>query len=244
MSLLRCLQKEFQTCVDLLLPAACPWCNSLLPAGSTAADICPACQQGVQPLPPSHCPCCAQPHTTRSNTPHYCEDCLRSPPDFSRVHVVGCHTGTLKDAIHSFKYRDNPALNISLGKLMIATLSAVSEGFQPDLVVPVPLHPRRLRQRGYHQALELARPVARHLHAPLDIHVLQRIKPTAPQQGQNATDRQRNLRNAFATGRALSGERILLIDDVMTTATTARECARVLMTNNAEEVQVAVLGRA
>mgnify|MGYP001304268822 FL=1 len=244
MALLRCLQNDIQACIDLLLPAACPWCNRLLPGDKTPADICPTCRQGVQPLPPSHCPCCAQPHATRSDTPHSCENCLRHPPHFSKVYAVGCYTGTLKETIHRFKYRDNPGLSSSLGKLMIAELTTNLGHFQPALVVPVPLHPRRLRQRGYQQALELAKPVAKHLHAPLEVHLLQRIKTTPPQQGQNAAARQRNLHKAFAAGRPLAGEQILLIDDVMTTAATARECAKTLKENGAGEIHVAVLGRA
>ena len=244
MSLLRCLQNDVQACIDLLLPAACPWCGRLLSADRTPADICPSCQQGMQSLPPSHCPCCAQPHATRTDTPHYCENCLRHPPHFSKVYAVGRHAGTLKEAIHRFKYRDNPGLNVSLGQLMIAVLTSNLGQFQPDMVIPVPLHPHRLRQRGYQQALELARPIAKYLQTPLEAHLLQRIKTTPPQQGQNAADRQRNLRKAFVAGRVLAGEQILLIDDVMTTAATARECAKTLTENGAGEIHVAVLGRA
>ncbi len=244
MSLLSCLHNDLRTCVNLLLPAACPWCGALLTVGSDPADICADCQQGIQPLPASHCPCCAQPHATRSNTPHHCEDCLRCPPPFSKVHAVGLHAGSLKEAVHRFKYRDNPGLNISLGRLMTTSLAQTLGPFQPDLVAPVPLHPRRLRSRGYHQALELARPIARQLRVPLAAQLLQRVKTTPPQQGQNAADRQRNLRDAFAPGAPLAGEQILLIDDVMTTATTARECARVLREQGAGNVQIAVLGRA
>ncbi|PLX72764.1 MAG: DNA utilization protein GntX [Desulfuromonas sp.] len=244
MSLLLCLQNDVQACIDLFLPAACPWCNRLLPGDRAPDDICPTCQQGVQPLPSSHCPCCAQPHATRSATRHYCENCLRRPPHFSKVYAVGCHIGTLKETIHRFKYRDNPGLSSSLGKLMIAELTTNLGHFRPDLVIPTPLHPRRLRQRGYQQALELAKPVAKHLHTPLEIHLLQRIKTTPPQQGQNAADRQGNLHKAFASNRVLSGEQILLIDDVMTTATTARECSKTLKEHGAGEIHVAVLGRA
>jgi ComF family protein len=237
------LQRNISECLAFFLPAACPWCGSLLPTGKKPDDLCSACSGSIQPLGPC-CPCCAVPLTTLGTISHYCGGCLKDPPSFRKVHAVGKHANTLKQAIHRFKYRDNPALNASLARLLNESLDKSLAGFQPDLVIPVPTPSRRLKQRGYNQALELARPVAKHLQIPLAIDLLQRSKSSATQQGLSAKQRQENLREAFALHTSLRGEKILLIDDVMTTTATARECARALIRGGAGSVHVAVLARA
>jgi ComF family protein len=124
------------------------------------------------------------------------------------------------------------------------TLSGMAGGLVFDRIVPVPLHPDRLRSRGYNQSLEVARPIARQMKIPLDTTLLQRIRKTPQQQGLSATERRSNLRNAFALTSRPSELRILLIDDVMTTGETVRECSRTLIAGGVGEVQVAVVGRA
>jgi ComF family protein len=111
-------------------------------------------------------------------------------------------------------------------------------------VIPVPLHRARLRSRGYNQALQLARQIGRQLDVPVAADLLRRTRATAPQQGLTAAARHGNLRGAFAVHRPLGGQRVLLVDDVMTTGTTARECAAALRAAGAASVDVAVLGRA
>lgn len=238
------LQQELSRCIDLFLPAACPWCNSLLPAGKGHKDLCQPCLNGIWPLDPSCCPRCMQSHATLSTSGHHCEACLRKPPPFDKVHVVGKHAGKLKEAIHRFKYRDNPALNACMGQLMTSRLDTALDDFQPEMVIPVPSHPQRLRKRGYNQALELARPVAKHLQIPLAVNLLSRAKSTIAQQSLNAAQRQSNLHGAFTLSGKVNGKRILLVDDVMTTTATARECCHILRDGGAKEIHVAVLGRA
>jgi ComF family protein len=238
------IQQELSRCIDLFLPAACPWCGVLLSTGKGHKDLCPACLENILSPGPACCPCCMQAHATLSASNHRCEACLRNPPPFDKVHVVGRHAGKLKEAIHRFKYRDNPALNASLGRLLTRHLDNTLADFRPDLVIPVPSHPQRLKRRGYNQALELARPVAQHLRVPLATGLLNRTRETTTQQGLPASQRQSNLHGAFTLAKIVSGLKILLVDDVMTTTTTARECSRALRDGGAMEIHVAVLGRA
>jgi ComF family protein len=116
--------------------------------------------------------------------------------------------------------------------------------FSPDLLLPVPLYVGRLRQRSYNQALLLARALGGSWQLPVASRLLLRVRPTPPQIQLKAAQRRRNLRGAFALRRSLQGERVLLIDDVMTTGATARECSRTLLDGGAGEVAVAVLARA
>jgi ComF family protein len=146
--------------------------------------------------------------------------------------------------VHQFKYRGDFSLDRPLGGLLATVLETSGRDFLPDLIVPVPLHLSRLRQRGYNQSLLLARVLGRRWRKPVPGRLLVRLRPTSPQQGLKAVQRRLNLKGAFATRSALAGQKVLLIDDVMTTGATARECSRTLLSAGAGEVVVAVIGRA
>jgi ComF family protein len=195
------------------------------------------------PLSPAHCKRCAQPFPNAASN-HLCEACLKRPPRFSKVHAASLYQGSTRDAIQRLKYRDQITLAQPLGRHLGHLIVTAKNGFSPDRIVPVPLHPARLRTRGFNQALEVARPIAQQLAVPLDTTLLERIRKTPQQQGLSATERRSNLRNAFALTARAEKLRILLIDDVMTTGETVRECSRTLLAGNVEEVQVAVVGRA
>jgi ComF family protein len=161
------------------------------------------------------------------------------------VAAAGLYQEGLREAVHRFKFRGDLGLDRPLGELLAEALSGqAAPGWRPDLVVPVPLHRRRLAERTYNQSLLLARAVARSWRVPVPARLLLRTRATPPQQGLSAEERRRNLRGAFALRQPLGGERVLLVDDVLTTGATARECARVLRDGGAGEVAVAVLARA
>jgi len=235
--------RELRACCDLLLPPACLLCGEKLPLGVLATDFCPTCRAGFPQPVPARCPVCAVAYRTLTNSFHHCEACLRQPPPFARVHAVGPYAGTLQEAVQRFKYRGQLPLERPLGILLAETLLAGSERL-PELVIPVPLHKNRLRDRGYNQALQLARQVGRRLRVPVAPDLLRRVRATASQQGLDAVARKSNLRGAFAVTAPLTGRHLLLVDDVLTTGATARECASVLRKAGAVSVEVAILGRA
>ncbi|MCM2265513.1 MAG: ComF family protein [Desulfuromonadales bacterium] len=237
------LRSEFQRCLNLFLPPACLLCGKKLPPGFLATDFCPECRAGLPQPAPARCPICAVAHRTLAPASHHCEACLRQPPPFARVHAVGPYAGTLQEAVQRFKYHGQLPLERPLGILLAESLPSRGKPC-PDLIVPVPLHRDRLRERGYNQALQLARQVGRRLSVPVEPNLLRRIRATASQQGLDAVTRKSNLRGAFAVTAPLSGRHLLLVDDVLTTGATARECAGVLRQAGAASVEVAVLGRA
>lgn len=243
MDLWRCAWCDLRHCFDLLLPPACLLCGQRLPPGTGAGDFCPACCRAIPGLPPARCPVCAVGFPTPLPSLHHCESCLRQPPPFAAVHAVGPYAGTLREAVQRFNYRSQLPLERPLGALLAAAVTKAG-GRRPDLVVPVPLHPARLRERGYNQSLQLARQLGRRLGVPADAGLLRRVRDTTAQQGLDAATRKLNLRGAFAAGDRLTGRHLLLVDDVMTTGATARECAGVLRAAGAASVEVAVVGRA
>jgi ComF family protein len=234
---------DLRACCDLLLPAACLLCGERLPPAAPATAFCPDCRDGMPQPAPARCPVCAIAHRSLTPSLHHCEACLRQPPPFARVHAVGPYTGALQEAIQRFKYQGQLPLERPLGKLLADTVLAAG-GRRPDLLVPVPLHLHRLRERGYNQSLQLARQLGRQLKAPVTPGLLQRTRATTSQQGLDAVTRGSNLRGAFAATAPLHGRHLLLVDDVMTTGATVRECAEVLRKAGAVSVEIAVLGRA
>lgn len=154
---------------------------------------------------------------------------------------MGIYESSLRHAIHQFKFNGKVGLDRPLGRLLE---HAISRDLKIDLVVPVPLQQKRLQQRSYNQALLLAREVARIRRWPLHHNLLAKVRETESQQGLTAGERVKNLRGAFQLQEPLSGQNILLIDDVMTTGATVAACSQVLIAGGAAEVVVAVIGRA
>lgn len=242
MSVRQWLYAEFCGLLDLLFPPACPLCGSDFAARSPHF-FCPDCLSGVRPITSPCCPRCALPFATEDGSDHLCESCLRDEPPFSRVAALGIYEESLRLAVQRFKYEGAIVLDRPLGGLLAASLER-DDAFRPDLLIPVPLHRSRLRERTYNQSLLLARVLGRRWRLPVPARLLVRVRPTPQQQGLKADVRRQNLKGAFALKRKLRGERVLLIDDVVTTGATVRECSRVLMEGGAGEVTVAVLARA
>lgn len=229
--------------LDLFLPPACPLCGQEW-AGSRPHLFCPECLAGIRPLASPCCPACALPYPTENGSDHLCEECLRAPPPFLWARGVGLYEDALRSAVRRFKFEGAFNLDRPLAHLLATALAEKAASFAPDLLVPVPLHPLRLRRRTYNQSLLLARRLGKHWKVPVASRLLTRTRFTPAQQGLKAVVRRRNVKGAFAPARALAGERVLLIDDVFTTGATARECCRTLKAAGASEVAVAVLGRA
>ena len=234
------VRRELSGLLDLLLPPACPLCGQ----EQRCDGICPNCLAGFHPIVSPFCPRCSLPYPTDKGTDHQCEACLREEPSFVRVQAVGVYEETLKKAVQSFKYNGAVHLDRPLGRLLSRVLEENPGSLTPDLIIPVPLHRTRLRQRTYNQSLLLARILGKEWQIPVAARYLVRTRPTPPQQGLNAKIRQHNMKGAFALQGEVTGKRILLVDDVLTTGATARECSRVLLKGGADEVAVAVLGRA
>ena len=174
--------------------------------------------------------------------------CRRAAPPFQRAVAYGAYDGTLRDLIHLLKYQRVRPVASLLGGLLAEALTAVQ--LPPSLlVVPVPLYKRKLRDRGFNQAEEVARALVRRRSVAgiqLEASSLVRVRETASQTGLTRHQRRANLRGAFSVMRAqrIAGKSVLVVDDVMTTGTTAGECARVLLRAGARQVFVATVARA
>jgi ComF family protein len=210
------------------------------------SSICRPCWDSIRPIEEPVCPRCGRPFDSRlalTHSPgHVCGACRERPPVFDQALSPYRYEGALEQAIRLFKYRGRANLARPLGDLALVWMDRIPAC---DLVVPVPLHPDRLREREYNQALLLADRIARRLNLPLSYDHLMRVRATRPQTELDRADRARNVRRAFAVRRRadLEGRRILLVDDVFTTGATANECAKTLRRAGVRSVSVFTLAR-
>lgn len=221
----------------LVLPPRCLLCGA---AGDDGHDLCAGCA-GDFAVNAVCCPRCALP--LESPAP-LCGECLRREPPFARAWVPFRYGHPLDLLEARFKFHRDLAAGRVLAERMIERAHD-DRPQRPDVMIPVPLHRTRLRERGYNQALELAQPLARALGVPLRADLLARIQATPAQTGLDAKARRRNLRGAFEVdASAALPNHVVLVDDVMTTGATLRECARVLRRAGVARVDVWALARA
>jgi ComF family protein len=221
----------------LLLPPRCLHCGA---AGEAGRDLCADCR-GLLPHNACACPRCALPIPQPAPA---CGRCLKRAPPASQALAPFVYADPVDRWLPRFKFARDLAAGRVLADLMLEDprLPALINGI--DAMVPLPLHRARLGERGYNQALELARPLARTLGLPLRPDWLQRIRATAPQTGLDARARRRNLRGAFVADAAMRGQRVLLIDDVITTGSSMLEASRACRRAGAVEIRVLAVARA
>lgn len=208
--------------------------------------FCRACWESIRPIDRPLCPACGHPFDSplalAYSPEHRCRACREKPPRFDRALSPYRYEGVLEQAIRLFKYRRRDTLAAPLTDLMLVWADRLPS---VDLVMPVPLHPDRLRTREFNQSLLLADRVARRLGLPLSFDHLLRVRKTRPQTELDRKDRARNVRRAFAVRdpHGLEDRRVLLVDDVLTTGATVNDCARALRRAGAASVAVLTLAR-
>ena len=192
------------------------------------------------------CPVCGVPFLTPGGIDHPCGPCILSPPRYGAARAALSFDGVTRDLIHRFKYDRKVHLARPLTLLTGEFLTPFVTSSAPELLLPVPLHRRRLRERGFNQAVLLGRPLAQFWGIPFVVDNLRRTRWTQPQVTLSAAQRELNVRGAFALAdpAAVRGRRILLIDDVYTTGSTVEECSKVLRKGGAAEVYVITVARA
>ncbi len=225
------LTQKLKDDVARLLDQDCMLCAGVSGSGL----LCKACAADLPRLEKPFCPRCALP--TDGDT---CGRCLSTPPHFDATLAVFRYEFPLDKLMQAFKYGHRLALAAYLGQ----QLAALAEGIAADVIVPLPLHVSRLRERGFNQALELARPLAVALRLPIDTAHCVRTRDTPAQAGLPLRKRVKNIRGAFHCSADLTGQKILLVDDVMTTGASLDECARTLKLHGAAEVSILVVARA
>lgn len=233
-----------QGLLQLVYPSSCFVCGQLLPAEQ--AHFCTPCRSALTTDPFPTCPRCAGtvgPHVVLEGG---CTACRNDAFQFERVLRVGPYDGLLRQVILRLKHASGEGLAEVLGELWAAHAEGRLRDFQANVIIPVPLHWWRRCLRGYNQSEVLAQALAHRLRIPCKPGWLRRVRNTPQQVSQSNTARRENVRNAFTASRwaEVRGKTILLVDDVLTTGSTASDAARALRKAGASHVAVAVLARA
>jgi ComF family protein len=244
-----------QSLFATLFPANCRLCESPL-SDISRLPVCEHCLQTVLPIGCKTCCLCGEGlesgfGASRESVEPLCGLCRRLKPPFARAAAYGSYEGVLRDLIHLLKYERVRPASAVLGNLLVRTISRLAPSFgdSPVLLIPVPLYPKKLRQRGFNQAELAARAALQRMPAgaglTLESRVLKRERATQSQVGLTRHQRRQNIRGAFAVHRRelITGRELLLVDDVFTTGTTVSECTRVLLQAGASKVWVATVAR-
>jgi ComF family protein len=245
------LADRFDGLVDWLFPPRCRACDSWM-NGRDAQYFCSSCAPSIELIRHPLCSICGRPFPDASGEDHPCGVCIRRPPHFSQARAWACYPREetdpqpLRKVVQQFKYGRKVSLGKPLGRLMARGCEEFLRACRAELIVPVPLHPRRLRWRGFNQSVLLARQVSRAYATPMDPFVLVRSRETPPQTQLTEEERRRNIRGAFAVNpdKPIANKNILWIDDVYTSGATVDECSRALGRGGAGEIYVLTLARA
>ena len=244
------IKKVAEGAVSLFFPAECKICKRPLEPLSRSF-ICSSCWSKVKWLMPPYCSRCSKPFTSSDvlgeSSSLVCEECRTEPALYKRLLVPSLYEGVMKEAIHLLKYGRKKGIFLEIKKILKTYLEQESLPFSElDEIIPIPLHRKKLKQRGFNQAYLLAHFISRFSNLKLVKRSLLRIRETQPQIKLSKQERVANLKNAFQVrnGTSFKCKTILLVDDVYTTGATLREAARLLRTFETREIYVLTLARA
>jgi ComF family protein len=234
------LKRSASAILEFFLPRLCLFCGAAVGEEAEVA-VCPECEGQMEWVESPLCTCCGAVFASRDGADRVCGDCAADPPPFIRARAAAVYDGPAAQAVKRFKFTRQmaylPVLQHWLKRPRCLELVA-----DADLMVPVPLHPKRLKQRGFNQALLLARTFP---EVPLGREAVVRLRHTVPQVELKPKERRDNVKGAFAVPdpALVKGKNVLLLDDVYTTGATVRECAKVLLKAGALRVHVLTVAR-
>lgn len=221
--------------MDLIFPRRCPVCQDIAVPGTHAGLICPGCREK---LPYVKGPCCMKcGKELECEEQEYCEDCMRIPKHYVKGYPVFNYTEPIQKGIMAFKYHNRREYAEFYGEEMWGRFGQDFRQMGLDGILPVPLHWRKQRRRGYNQAELLARQLSRRLQVPVYSKLLIRCVYTIPQKELNDRERLNNLKRAFLFRKNdVKLNRILLVDDIYTTGATIEACTEVLQQAGIEQI--------
>ena len=225
---------------DLFFPRHCVLCDRILPMMPAGAilSVCPTCKKGLPYVKEPFCMKCGKP--LGLDQKEYCTDCLRAKHSFLGGRAVFVYTGPMKESMYRFKYGGRREYADFFAKEALRIQGRWLSKIRPDCVIPVPLHRKKLRKRGYNQAEDFAAALAHQAHARMDPHLVRRTRNTVPMKGLSAADRRQNVKNAFSVDekrlQRFDYKRILIVDDIYTTGSTIDSIAKALTRNPGREV--------
>jgi ComF family protein len=231
--------KLLRSLAKALYPPRCAICRA---PGHDGMDICAPCYREL-PWITSACSQCALPLAHESQADALCGRCQKKPPRFDSSISLFRYDANAMQLVQQLKFNQRLAVSRLLGEMMMQKI-VERQKEMPECIIPVPLYRKRLRKRGFNQSIEIARPLANGLDIPIDLGSVVRASDTRPQTGLDRDSRRKNIKGAFETVSPPPYAHIALIDDVVTTGSTANELARVLKRAGVQRVDVWSVARA
>lgn len=217
--------------LDILYPPRCPVCGRIL--ADRTWMVCPECRDVFHPITENYCMKCGKPV---KESEEYCGDCTEKVREFRRGRGAFLYNMQMKQSLMKYKYYGSREYGRYYAWQICRYLGKEIRNWNPDLIVPVPLHRRKQRMRGFNQAAELAKYIGKTMKIPVAEDVAVKKKETRSQKTLSAKERKRNLENAFEVKCALNGLKIVIIDDVYTTGSTVEALAVAMKEKGAAEV--------
>ncbi|HUS34502.1 MAG TPA: ComF family protein [Verrucomicrobiae bacterium] len=237
----------FTRLLGLVFPHVCEFCGEreATPSDSFICQHCRAHPRAIRPVRPPFCKVCGLWYEGQITLDFTCRNCFDLELEFASARAAVQYYGLVKQVIHRFKYNRKEWFEPFLAELLIESAAPDLKCEPVDLIVPIPLHPRKQRGRGFNQAERLATRLSVATGIPTRADLMQRVRDTDPQAHLDLDDRVANVKNAFAyvPTEKLNKQRVLLVDDVLTTGLTASSCAKELLKNGASEVRVWTVAR-
>lgn len=228
--------------VQWMYPPRCLLCGHAgQRCGHEAVDLCEFCQ-GRLPFNATACRCCALPLPQGSAYRTICGRCQNKPPAYDTSLSVFRYEQPAVWLVQQLKFNDRLSHARLLGNMLAEEV--MNCNVLPQCIIPVPLHSKRLRQRGFNQSVELAKPVAQKAGLPLEHGLVKRVRATESQTGLDAKQRRKNIKQAFEVVSAVAYSHVAIVDDVVTTGSTVNEIARVLKKAGVKRVDVWSIARA
>ena len=236
-----------QKLLSNLFPSRCILCRQTVrvAAINPNIEVCLDCYQAL-PHNANCCMKCALPLPVDIGSQALCGRCIKKSPSYDYSCSVFRYEDDVINLIHQLKFDEKISYARSIGEILLASFNSVLLEKQgvPDCIIPVPLHDKRLRKRGYNQSIEIARVMAKKLEIPIAHDAVVKKHGTLAQSGLNANERQKNIKNVFSVINVETYRHVLIIDDVVTTGSTVNEVAKVLKKNGINRVGVLSIARA
>lgn len=230
----QCFSKNQKKFIHSFFPYTCIFCNART---KQEIDLCDECENDLPKILHT-CFTCGMPITQNQEEKLICGDCQKNPPYYQRTYTAFHYEKPISILITHLKFHHKLLYAKILGKLFIKKFSEDIEKDPPEIIIPLPLHYKRLKERGFNQSLEIAREISKSLKIPFDIKHCYRIKATVPQSEISAKLREDNIKNAFTVSEKFHAKHVAIFDDVVTTGNTVREFAKVLRKNGVEKIDV------
>lgn len=238
------MKKNIKYLFNYFFPHTCVFC--LETKNCLDRDLCEECRKEL-PLKKPGCKICLADIANKNNIAllaKLCGNCIKNPPLFDQLFAPYSYQNPIDYLITKLKFNKKLIFANLLGKLMVEYLAAIYKNRQkPQIIIPIPLHKKRLRERGFNQALEISKPISKNLQIKIDRFSCQRVKNTVMQSLLPAKEREQNIKNAFAVTNQFKFTHVAVIDDVFTTGNTIREFCKTLKKSGVQKIDVWCVAR-